>query len=259
MVKIKVKPVKLERRKKMLFNGGQEQSKARALFVFLTPRDGNMYTASQVVKHSFPFEDYPDEYRRHYRTLAQLAISNNVAPDDVKRRARYAETWYLALSDEVWGWGCDFMDDLLRREAVASEGNVIEFYVDLDTFEVFEDVIQVKTIETSIISESVPEIENHEGVHVKIGRLIVPLMVVFCFLYSWLLKKSDPEPVPIDLNKDLLEFELNYLSYEISDIPNRPVGAYSGPTVDTLIDSREHSLDIQPQYMVMLFQTLHEH
>ena len=287
MVKIPVWPVKLKRRKKMLFLGGQGQSKARAMFIFLLPRDGNMYTASQVVQHSFPYQDYPIDYRRNYRTLSQLAKSNLVAADNEKRRARYAETWFRVVSDDIWDWGCDFMTVLEDRISQIPLGKDVQFFVDLDTFEISQELIHPSptienvTVEPKVVSiDPLPENESQSAIaadidlnrrncilesilsHKKIA-LTIPLLATLLILMapqiSLRVNHDTPSPITLDLEKELLDFEDRYLVYEIKDLPNRKTEAYLRPTIQPKGKESKILSDSRPQYMVMFSHTLHEH
>lgn len=154
----------------MILSGGRTQSKVRALFVFLLPEGETLYTASEVVKHSFPWQDHKEEYEKHYRRLSQLATRNHIEADDPATNARSRNRWLEAISDNVLKWGFELLDELSSQMESNPHATVT---IDLETLQLHVGSNSPSFVTDKAVTKRTPKIFLTKTVPIGMVALIL--------------------------------------------------------------------------------------
>lgn len=159
MKRIEVWPFQLDEREKAeveLDYGGRQMDKLRALFRALLPPDDTLYTAAEIVRRYFPGiskKKNPELYKiyvAHHKALNRLIRDSNyyAKPDNrdpitgelprgkgkkSRQPCRWSRaTWLLLLSDDVYDWLVELLQELTELSAAHPEGT--RFFCDLQIF-----------------------------------------------------------------------------------------------------------------------------
>jgi hypothetical protein len=143
----------LPERDSYIVSGGHEQSRIRALFIGLLPKEG-MWTAAEVVRLNLPRKEDTEYRKEHADPLRSISNKNglreggdpgpdNVGPDGKllpgkrprnRQRCRWVrDNWLSIISDPVYEWLNHLNEEIAKMVVESPPGSRI--WCDLDDFE----------------------------------------------------------------------------------------------------------------------------